>query len=133
MFGRKPESNIPDSQIFVYFDSKAKAYGLPMFSINQHALIRDVVNMLRDPQEQVKSQLYLNAEDFAIFKIGTYDKSTGTITGQPPEHIVNMHDLRAMVADHRTTKAINEIRDAYALQKADPEGVDEKSRALFST
>lgn len=96
MFGSKQKIERPDSEIFVYFDSKSKSYGQPMFAINQHAILRDITNMFRDPERQ-KDVLYTNAEDFSVFKIGYYDKSTGKIHSQELEHIANLHDLRALV------------------------------------
>lgn len=57
--------------------------------------MRQIINMFKDPT-QSKNRFLVNAEDFSIFRIGTYDKKTGIITSTNLEHIVNMHDLRAL-------------------------------------
>lgn len=85
----------PSLDLFTVFDSKAQTYDVPALSLNKNVLMRDVINMLKDP-EQSKNKYLTNAEDYAIFKIGTFDRLTGQITSQNLEHIANMHDLRAM-------------------------------------
>lgn len=54
--------------------------------------------MLKDPA-QSKNKYLLNAEDYSIFRIGSYSKTTGIIQSQNLEHVANMHDLRAMADD----------------------------------
>lgn len=83
-----------DLEIFSIFDSKTKSYGNPNFAPNHEVLIRDIANMFRDPT-QAQNKLLINAEDYSVFRIGTYDNKSGQITSQLPEHVINMHDLRA--------------------------------------
>lgn len=97
MFGNKSKEETPDSQVFAYYDSKSGSYGKPILTMNKETLIRDVSNLMRDPNEQARSQLWLNAEDFSIFRIGTYNSRTGEILPVKMEHIVNLHDLRSMI------------------------------------
>lgn len=98
MFGKKNEKN--DEEIFVYYDSKSKSYGRPMFAKNKETIMRDILNMFRDKQEQ-KSQLFVNAEDFSLFRIGGYSQQTGQIEAQNLEHMVNLHDLRSLASEQQ--------------------------------
>lgn len=96
MFGGKAKN--PELSLFTVFDSKAKTYDVPALSPSAPVLLRDVVNMLKDPQ-QSRNQYVTNAEDYSIFKIGTFDRLTGKITAHELEHVANMHDLRAMATE----------------------------------
>lgn len=93
MFNKKKEN--PGLEIFTVFDSKSGIYDAPALSPNKNVLMRDVINMLKDP-EQKKNKFLINAEDYSIFKIGTFDKLTGQLTTHNLEHVANMHDLRTM-------------------------------------
>lgn len=94
MFGKNKDQ--VDFELFSIYDSKTQAYGNPTHAVNHHDLIRQVTNMFLDPSQR-NNQLFTNAEDFSVFRIGTYSKSTGTISAINPEHIANLHDLRALV------------------------------------
>lgn len=94
MFGKKQEER-SDLEIFTIFDSKSQSYGNPVFVQNKNVLQRDIINMMKDPQ-QAQNLYILNAEDYSVFKIGTYSKTTGLVVSQNLEHVCNMHDLRAM-------------------------------------
>lgn len=94
MFGKEKPKN--DVEIFTIYDSKSLSYGKTTQAPNRHVLIRDLVNMFREPAQQKENSLYINAEDYSIFKIGEYSNTTGLITAQPQEHVANLHDLRAL-------------------------------------
>lgn len=98
LFGNKNNSEKQqiDVEAFTVFDAKVNAYGTPVFAINRHDLVRQIVNMFRDPA-QTKNMYFTNAEDYQVFKIGEYSKTSGCLTSHQPEHIANMHELRAMV------------------------------------
>lgn len=97
MFGKKNEI-VHDFEMMVIFDSKSQSYNVPLFVKNKEVLMRDLLNQFQDPRES-KNQLFLNAEDFSIFRIGYYDKGTGTVVlTKQPEHIFNVHDIRALAA-----------------------------------
>ena len=51
--------------------------------------------MFKDPSQR-NNKFLVNAEDFQIFRIGSYDRKTGCILSQQPEHICNLHDLRVL-------------------------------------
>lgn len=94
MFGKKEKQ--ADLDVFVIYDSKVSAYGQPNFAVNEQDLIRQLINMFKDPS-QAQNRLLLNAEDYSVFKIGTYDKKNGELEIHNPVHVANMHDLRALV------------------------------------
>lgn len=95
MFGKDKKS---DLEFFTIFDSKSQSYDVPTFAMNKNVLMRDIINMFKDPQ-QSKNKFLLNAEDYSLFKIGSYNKTTGQVTSHNLEHIANMHDLRAMAQE----------------------------------
>lgn len=84
-----------DLEVFTIYDSKTQSYGDPTFAINHHDLIRQVCNMFADPTQKTNRYL-INAEDYSIFRIGTYDRKTGQLLTSQAEHIANMHDLRSI-------------------------------------
>lgn len=100
MFGKSRQQNVDDVsyEVFTIFDSKAKAYEDPMFAPNHQVLIREIVNIFKGPNA-FKNKFFMNAEDFSMFRIGTYSKRTGLVTPQNLEHVVNIHDLKALAVD----------------------------------
>lgn len=94
MFGKNKEQQ-PDLEFFTIFDSKSKSYSKPIQEINKDVLLRAIINDFGNPETH-KTAHYLNSEDFAIFRIGSFDRKTGTISSQNLEHIANLHDLRAL-------------------------------------
>lgn len=94
MFGKKSDITA-DLELYVIYDSKAAQYGKPVFVKNKEVLLRDIMQLFRDPNEQ-KNQLLTNAEDFSVFRIGSFWHIEGKIDWHQPEHIVNLHELRAL-------------------------------------
>jgi len=92
MFQKKPA---PEFEYFTVHDTKTGSYREPVMAVNRHDLLREISNIFNDPQKRLTSQYFLNAEDFQIFKIGEYSKSTGVITPCQPEHVANFHDLKS--------------------------------------
>lgn len=84
-----------DIQLFTIYDSKTMSYGAPTFAANHLDLQRSLINMFKEP-EQKNNKYLVNAEDYSIFRIGSFDKKSGQLVGQNLEHVVNLHDLRAM-------------------------------------
>lgn len=117
MFGSKKEIQ-KDFDVFVIYDSKGEFYDMPMYAINEHDLIREITNHFRNEQTKYKNKYYLNAEDFSMFRIGSYSKKLGQLMTHPPEHCANLHDLRA-VADKE------QMRQTYAPQQPPSLALDE--------
>lgn len=67
---------------FVYsvFDKKVAAYGTPFFAPSDGAAVRSVQDAARDPS----TTLSRHAEDFALFKVGSWGDGEGVLDGQPP-------------------------------------------------
>lgn len=89
----KPEK--VDYEVFVTYDSKSKSYDIPVFVPSKEVLMRDIINLMNDPKHQTATRV-LNAEDFSLFKIGSYTLKDGKLTISNHEHVANFHDLRAM-------------------------------------
>jgi len=97
MFGSKKNEEAPDSEYFTIYDTKVGTYREPILAINRHDMLRSLTTMYTDPKAH-RDQYVLNAEDFQLFKIGEFSKKTGELTGCKPEHIANLHDIKAAVA-----------------------------------
>lgn len=96
MFGRKTEPvRQSDFEMFTIFDSKTGSYEIPSFAINHHDMVRQVLNMFKDPAQR-NNRFLVNAEDYSIFRVGNFCKKSGTLQSINPEHIANLHDLRAL-------------------------------------
>lgn len=98
MFGQKIRP--VDQEVFALYDSKAQCYNMPMFAMNQLVLLRELQGLLQDPG-QSKNQLVTNPQDFHLFRIGTYEKKTGLIIGQVPEHIYDLHVIVAEIESRK--------------------------------
>jgi len=94
MFGKKTQSS-EDLEYFVVYDSKVGRYRNPVLATNRFEIIRETERMMRDP-EMRKNELVTNAEDFQVFKIGSWSKTTGQITPCNHEHILNLHELKTI-------------------------------------
>lgn len=113
MFKGKTEKQV-DLELFTIFDSKTESYREPALAYNQHDFIRQISNAFEEKREQ--NGLYANAEDYSVFKIGEYSKVTGKITAIEPTHVVNLHELRAMVekksGDETLASSLGLVRQA---------------------
>lgn len=92
MFGKTEKQN-PDKEFFTIYDSKVGSYREPILSTNRFEMIRNLELFLRDPAKQ-NDPLFVNAEDFQLFKIGEYYLKTATIVAIKPEHVLNVHELK---------------------------------------
>lgn len=103
MFKKKETS--PDLEFFTVFDSKSKSYAEPFPAPNSEVLLRDFANAFRKPDAWQNNKYLINAEDFAIFRIGSFNRQTGELETQRAEHVANLHDLRAMVTPDQLSQA----------------------------
>lgn len=103
MFGiTKAVDEKNDMEFFVIYDSKSKSYDKPLHSTNRHTITREIVNMFRSPESK-NNALLTNAEDFSLFKIGSFTKHNGEIQAHKPEHIANLHELRTIALEALTS------------------------------
>lgn len=61
-------------KVFVVYDSKAEAYGMPFYQRSVGEAIRGFAQAAKDPNVQLSK----SPEDFTLFQIGTYDEFAGT-------------------------------------------------------
>lgn len=101
MFGKKNEKQ-PDMELFSVFDSKTGIYGEPLPCVNHLDALREFSQAFGRPDAPLKNKFFINAEDFSLFKVGSYDKRTGEITSHRPTHVVNFHDLKADILRRQT-------------------------------
>lgn len=83
-----------DLEWFTIQDTKVGNYWSPTLAINRFDMIRQIEHTLR---EDKTNRLTMNPEDYALIKIGEYDRKTGTITPCAHEHICNITDLAVQV------------------------------------
>ena len=97
MFGKKQNEIInEDFGVYVVYDQKAGVYKKPVLVENQVDLIREYEAMCKDPKAN-QDLVVTNAEDFKMFKIGSFCKRTGRLVAIDSEHIFNFIELRTMV------------------------------------
>lgn len=84
-----------DLEVFTIYDSKTQSYGEPTCAVNHHDIIRQLLNMFKDPN-QAHNKYLVNAEDYSLFRIGKYDKKSGQLDSTNLEHVANLNDLRAI-------------------------------------
>lgn len=95
MFGKKDGES--SGEFFTVFDSKTGSYREPFPAPNSAVLMRDFQNAFRRPDAAEKNVYYQNAEDFSIFRCGSFDLKTGLIKSCNLEHVANCHDIKAMI------------------------------------
>lgn len=116
MLGKGKVHRQVDREMFTMYDSKTESYNEPVFAINKHDVVRMMLNLFRDPQQQEKNKFFVNAEDYSLFKIGDFCLKTGTVVAiNPPEHVANMHELRSVVEKERPRQRA-EKKDAELVQ-----------------
>lgn len=98
MFGKNDKE--PDLEFYTVFDSKSRSYTEPFPGRNKEVVLRDFLNEFRkcaqDATVAARNRYFLNAEDFSLFKIGSFDLKEGRLTATNAEHVQNLHDLRAL-------------------------------------
>lgn len=104
MFTKK-QTKTEDLIFFTVYDSKSQSYGEPFPAPNKEVLLRDFANAFRKAatDSNTQNRYYVNAEDYSVFAIGGFDLKTGELTAKNMEHIVNLHDIRAMVTPQATS------------------------------
>lgn len=93
MFEKKKKDS--DLEMFTVYDSKTDSYRDPLFAVNSLDVLREFQNAFQDPDAPKKNSYFKNAEDFSLFKIGSYHRKTGLCEAHQPTHVVNFHELKA--------------------------------------
>lgn len=109
MFGRTSTKQA-DLEFFTIYDSKTQSYETPTQAVNKHDLIRALINLFKDPTQR-NNKFLLNAEDYSVYQIGSFDRKTGLLSSSNLEHVVNLHDLRALAEPMpHHTRDISEVQ-----------------------
>lgn len=95
MWPSKEKNNNIDTELFVVYDSKTDSYSDLIPAVNSLDVTREFFNAFMDPTAIQKNKYYKNAEDFSLFKIGSYGKKTAQLITNEPTHVVNFHELRS--------------------------------------
>lgn len=95
MFGNKSNQEA-DLEFFTVYDSKAGFYREPFPAKNKDVVLRDFLNAFKKPEAPKENVYYMNAEDYSIFKVGSFTMKTGLMSSINLEHVANLHDLRAL-------------------------------------
>lgn len=74
--------------MFALKDTKAEVYHGPYTAVNENVFLRDLASL-----EGSDTQFAKHPADFAVYRLGTIDDSTGVIDSCPPVHIINLDDL----------------------------------------
>lgn len=79
--------------LFTIFDTKTQTYRAPVIAKDETEIFRQLENNFSNPSTQYDPYV-THAEDFQLFKVGSFDEKTAKIT---PEitHVVNLHELKA--------------------------------------
>jgi len=108
--------NVPDFEYFTIYDTKVGAYKNPLLSTNSLEVLRQIEGFMMNPANQ-HDPLVTHAEDYSIFKIGTYSKTTGKITPCPAESIAQLHEIKSIV-QHKLQKQQRQINASAQFQES---------------
>lgn len=77
--------------IYTVLDVKAGSYMLPFPMQNDGLAVRAMQDLTNDPDHVFCK----HANDFFLYKVGTWDDQDGNISGfKVPQRIASMHDIR---------------------------------------
>lgn len=105
MFGKKNEEQ-PDLELFVVHDSKTNSYREPFPAPNSAVVLRDFENAFKKDNAAEVNTYFINAEDYRLFKVGSFVLKTGTLNAFPAEHVINFIDLKSSVELRKGPRAL---------------------------
>lgn len=76
--------------IYTIYDVKSEGFNLPIFAKTDQQAIRSFKDICTDPEHPVCK----HAEDYSLFRIGTFNDSSGMVEGEMPECIVTALELK---------------------------------------
>lgn len=101
----KKETSKPDMEYFAIYDSKVGIYRDPILALNEWSIIRDYERVCRSEQGK-ENELVTNAEDFQLFRIGSYTRATALLTACTPTHVVSFHEVKAKLLADQSRNAL---------------------------
>lgn len=79
--------------LYCIYDSKAQFYHPPRYFYTDEEAIRTYAYNVNTPSEN--DMLHSNAEDFILFRVGSFDEKTGKLEPEAlPISIVSLHSLK---------------------------------------
>ena len=113
---------------YVIFDLKAKLYNAPFFLLNDQVALRTAQQLVEDP----KSEVFHHPEDYAMFKIGSYDDQSGIFSPSQHDVICRFHELpdrNVPLGAHAITGEIFENLVQAVASVLNPENVTEDQKS----
>lgn len=85
-------------------DTKSEAYGRPFFVQSIGVAIRSFDDEVNNPEEN--NMLYKHSEDFALFHVGNFDDSKGSVEAvNPPKILIEGMQVKKKLAEvHKISK-----------------------------
>ena len=109
-------------KVFSVFDTKLAAYNVPFFARTESDAIRSFTDLCVDP----RSRVYQHREDYALYRLGSFDDDIGELHSYGPQCLVTasavMLEAAARTAQETgTSGAAAGKADAAAGRKAEEE------------
>lgn len=84
------------TNVYAIFDHKAKIFNRPFYLVNDQVATRTCLDLLADPNTDVAK----HPTDFALFKLGTYEDTSGLFTLEAlPLPMFGFHELQPETLD----------------------------------
>lgn len=77
---------------YTIYDVKAKGFNLPIFAKTDDQALRSFKDICCDPEHPVCK----HAEDYSLFRIGTFNDTSGYLESEAPECIATALELKVM-------------------------------------
>ncbi len=84
-------------QVYSIYDKAIASYARPFFFQTEGQAMRTFQDLVLDPE----SELAKHSEDYALFKLGSFDDSTGEFDPTEPVCVSRAHELRSNVLQLR--------------------------------
>lgn len=87
---------------YTVYDSKANAYLPPFYAVNHAVATRTFTTACSEPGHA----FYLNAEDFTLFHVGSWDPEGGLLVPDVGTPIAKAHEQKALMAERASAEAM---------------------------
>lgn len=90
--------------VFTIYDKAVQAYNTPFYMQTEGEAMRGFKQVCTDPQTNICK----HPEDFALFKLGWFDNSTGQFELVEPECVARAHEVKALEAARSIQESIGD-------------------------
>lgn len=87
--------------VFSVLDTKAGAFGVPWFALNDNVAIRQFSDNAGDARQD--NPWYRHPEDYTLYCVGQFNDATAELISAPPRALVTASALRSLNSE----KALN--------------------------